>query len=397
MSYAGLFTNNGLPLGLGSIMAFGNPNISLFEDVAALFANGEQGAWYDPSDTSTMYQDSQGTTPVTAIAQPVGLILDKSKGLTLGPELISNGGFATDTVWTKGIGWTIGSGNAQAATPLGAAAISQAEAIVSGRPYQITFNVVSISAGSVTLQFTGTGTQSGPTFTTTGLKTCILIANANYTTFGVLAAIGTIATIDDVSAKELPGNHAFQTTTTKRPLYQSAGRYSYLAFDGVDDALVTNSIDFTSTDKMTVWAGVRKLSDAAAARIVNLNGTLNGSIRVVGPYFADASFGAASKGTIDSGVSVLGNAAPKTAVLTVQSNISQPLIGIRVNSAASVNVITSQGAGMYSNAPLYIGGASTDTNPFNGNLYSLIVRGAQSSDAQIASTEQYVNGKTGAY
>jgi len=43
-----------------------------------LFAAGEQGAWYDPSDFSTMFQDSAGTTPVTADGQPVGLILDKS-------------------------------------------------------------------------------------------------------------------------------------------------------------------------------------------------------------------------------------------------------------------------------------------------------------------------------
>ena len=43
-----------------------------------LFGNDEQGAWYDPSDLSTMFQDSAGTTPVTGVGQPVGLILDKS-------------------------------------------------------------------------------------------------------------------------------------------------------------------------------------------------------------------------------------------------------------------------------------------------------------------------------
>lgn len=43
-----------------------------------LFAAGEQGGWYDPSDLSTLFQDSAGTTPVTASGQPVGLILDKS-------------------------------------------------------------------------------------------------------------------------------------------------------------------------------------------------------------------------------------------------------------------------------------------------------------------------------
>ena len=45
---------------------------------SSLFANGEQGVWYDQSDFSTMFQDSAGTTPVTAVEQPVGKILDKS-------------------------------------------------------------------------------------------------------------------------------------------------------------------------------------------------------------------------------------------------------------------------------------------------------------------------------
>ena len=47
-------------------------------DPSALFASGEQGAWYDPSDISTMFQDRAGTTPVTADGQTVGKILDKS-------------------------------------------------------------------------------------------------------------------------------------------------------------------------------------------------------------------------------------------------------------------------------------------------------------------------------
>jgi len=43
-----------------------------------LFAGGQEGAWYDPSDLSTLFQDSAGTTPVTASGQPVGKMLDKS-------------------------------------------------------------------------------------------------------------------------------------------------------------------------------------------------------------------------------------------------------------------------------------------------------------------------------
>lgn len=36
------------------------------------------GFWYDPSDLSTLFQDTAGTVPVTAAGQPVGMMLDKS-------------------------------------------------------------------------------------------------------------------------------------------------------------------------------------------------------------------------------------------------------------------------------------------------------------------------------
>lgn len=45
---------------------------------AALFAASEPGAWYDPSDLTTMFQDTAGTTPVTATGQTVARINDKS-------------------------------------------------------------------------------------------------------------------------------------------------------------------------------------------------------------------------------------------------------------------------------------------------------------------------------
>jgi hypothetical protein len=43
-----------------------------------LFLNNEEGLWLDPSDFSTMFQDTAGNIPVTAEGQQVGLILDKS-------------------------------------------------------------------------------------------------------------------------------------------------------------------------------------------------------------------------------------------------------------------------------------------------------------------------------
>ena len=55
----------------------------------SLFAASEVGAWYDPSDLTTMFQDSAGTTPVTADGQPLGLILDKSPNLANATQTVS--------------------------------------------------------------------------------------------------------------------------------------------------------------------------------------------------------------------------------------------------------------------------------------------------------------------
>ena len=78
-----------------------NENGTLWDYPFSLFSNNEQGAWYDPSDYSTLFQNANGTTPVTAVEQPVRLMLDRSRGLVLGSELVTNGTFDTDTT-----GWS---------------------------------------------------------------------------------------------------------------------------------------------------------------------------------------------------------------------------------------------------------------------------------------------------
>lgn len=42
-----------------------------------LFAAGAAGVWFDPTDRSTLFQDSAGTIPVTGFGQPVGRMLDR--------------------------------------------------------------------------------------------------------------------------------------------------------------------------------------------------------------------------------------------------------------------------------------------------------------------------------
>jgi len=50
---------------------------------ADLFFLGEKGAYYSPSDISTLFQDEAGTVPVTADGDPVGLMLDKSPNINI--------------------------------------------------------------------------------------------------------------------------------------------------------------------------------------------------------------------------------------------------------------------------------------------------------------------------
>ena len=45
---------------------------------SSLFGASDQGYWYDNQDLTTMFQDTAGTVPVTAVEQPVALQLDKS-------------------------------------------------------------------------------------------------------------------------------------------------------------------------------------------------------------------------------------------------------------------------------------------------------------------------------
>jgi hypothetical protein len=183
---------------------------------STLFALSEPGVWYDPSDLTTMFTDTAGTTQA-AVGQAVALVLDKSKGLVLGPELVANGTFDSDTAWTKG-GATISDGQA---TITANGNISQAVLPVeTGRWFQITFTIVS-TAGAV-IVFCGTTSSSdaryATQFTTAGTRT-ILLQSAGATNairFGS-NAVG-VSVLDNISVKELPGFHATQSTTTARPI-----------------------------------------------------------------------------------------------------------------------------------------------------------------------------------
>lgn len=250
-----------------------NETIGSAYNPLSLFAAGEQGVWYDPSDMSTLFQDAAGTIPVTTAGQPVGLMLDKS-----------------------------------------------------GR-----------------------------------------------------------------------GNHATQPTATSRPILQFANGLWSLLFDGVDDRLVTGSIDFTATDKVTLWSGAYKATtDLGLIAELSPSAPGNNGTFYLGANIGGTNFRTLSKGTVLS-TPAWAIQSPKLAVLTGVGDISGDVASLRGNGAVVASSAIDQGAGNYGNYPLYIGSRGGVIGFLNGNIYGLIVRGVKSTDAEITQTEAWMNSKTGAY
>jgi hypothetical protein len=581
MPFFGVPIRNGLPIGLGSSAGFG---VQPF-DPSYLFAAGEQGAWYDPSDFSTLFDSSAGTTPVTAVEQFVGLMLDKSKGLVLGSEL-ATGILGSTSGWTFVGAANVTGGAIVFNTPPSTNASAQYNPIVaSGKWYQSTITIT--GTGQVIVQLGSAGT------------TVTLVAPGTYT-FRGLASGGTptvltfssvlssvnnfVGSVTAVSVRELPGNHAFQTTSAKRPklakrynlldyteefdngawtrsattvaansttapdgsstadtltaaatgnlrilrrqnaglvantafryavyikkntsdwvalrfwdlgagtaawfnintgvtgtvqtgctasitdagngwyrcsitrtmagsiaynecdimvssadnsdtatigdsvfvwgadlrpasqatgligptyqrvaaatVYDTAGFLPYLAFDGLDDSMSTNSIDPGAIDKAQVFAGVRKLSDSFAI-IAELSASVSSNNGVFGlwPPGFSGNFAFYSKGT-SAAEPVRSLAAPVTAVLAGIGDISGDFAAIRVNGLQTTSS-ADQGTGNFGNYPLFIGARNNAGSFFQGWLSSMIVRfGANLSQSQIDSTESWVNQKTGAF
>ena len=162
--------------------------------------------------TATLFQDAAGTTPVTAMEQPVGLMLDKRLGLVRGPEL-----FADASVVFGGASSRVSAGVYRLYTPDGTfSAFENAGKLTVGKTYEATFNIdsVTVAGGGVTVN---SSAFLGAVNSTVGPKRIIFVADN--TSAGLKRNGGAMdVQISNVSFREIPGNHASQTTTTARPL-----------------------------------------------------------------------------------------------------------------------------------------------------------------------------------
>ena len=169
-----------------------------------------------------------------------------------------------------------------------------------------------------------------------------------------------------------------------------------LVFNGSTQFLQTNPTDFTSTDKVLVAAGVRKLS--AGGMLVELGSAPPSGTFYVINHPTLATWQLSSSGT--SGVYL--NApydypAPITNILTGIGDISGDRATLRINGAQVAQSTADQGTGNYGDYPLYIGARAGTSLFFNGRLYSLIIAGIKPTDAQILGVETYINSLTRAF
>jgi len=167
---------------------------------AGLFANGEQGIWLMPSDMAAQFQDSLGTTPVTAFGQPVGLSLDHSKAMMPGPELISGSwmlttaGTATATESPAGTLNLTGDGT-------NAAIADMSIATVIGATYKVT---ASLSSAVVALNIgptQGSGTYNA-TVPAIGPISATFVATTATTWIRFTKTSAALAVITTISARQ---------------------------------------------------------------------------------------------------------------------------------------------------------------------------------------------------
>lgn len=479
---------------------------SIDSEITKLF-NTEQGFVYDFNDLSTMYQDAAGTIPVTAAEQPVGLVLDKSKGLVKGSEIntqsqilasqfptgssvnnflisttaIPNAFYSVEFTVTNynntggdgSIGLDASTADARvrvngngvykfitflkqtsvtfflrnnatadfsnikikqvfgnhayqtvsAMRPLlKASPVSTPELLANSGFNTDTSSwtayrspIYSVSGGQLTISVSSETAglyQDIPT--EVGSTYSVNITKAGNVSLGVYGGAGFINTI--ITTFSTSFTFVATSTTTRIYIYCNVGNNgvvneisvrnligyvidkNYLAFDGVDDFLQTNNIDFTVTDKVSLFAGMRKLSDATTATVFELSTSKNINSGVFA-LFAPVDGGVTQMAWISKGVTeraAVNNtiAAPITTVISVKGSISGDVSTLKVNGTQVSNSLD-QGAGNYGNYPLFIGRRGGASLPFNGHIYSLIGIGRLTTDTETLALEKAIAKLTG--
>ena len=254
------------------------------------------GAQLELGSTATTYQ--RVGAAYDYIESPVGLMLDRSRGLVLGSELVTNGDFSAGaTGWTVPAGWAITGGQA-VASATSASLFGGSMTTVSGRWYRVEFDVVSYTSGNLAItvgaNYSGQVVLVGPV--TVGRKSILVLGGAS-TTRGVEFYGGTVsATIDNISVRELPGNHATQATSASRPVLRA--RYNLLTYsEQFDDGAWTKAGATVTANAAVAPNGTTtadKVAESTTTSVVKYIYTTSG-IAVVGGSFVGTVYAKAAE------------------------------------------------------------------------------------------------------
>lgn len=394
-----------------------------------IYVPGVQGAVYRPRDLSTLFLDYPPTAPVTAMEQQVATMLDISGNgnhafqTTSGKRAVVSRrvNIFTESEFRNGVtDAPTRSGLVTASTLpgyLGAIAFGH-NGITDSYAYKSATPLIGFSAIlSVVVQMTDGGV---PVTTNTGAGAdFMLVMNGNASYGASVVSLGggfyriisqpAVITASNTGVIKYKTNSSrtfkvtaydlrlaidahlpYQRVNTATDYDDNAFKFpTYLRFDGAATVMQTNAIDFTGTDKMTVVAGVTKLSDAAAGVIAHM-GLYDSQpgFTVVAPTGAIANVGfRARRSTLGPLVVLSGLSAPINIMTTGSYDAVQT--ALRANGLQTNNA-TSAGAGNFANKQLFIGAQDGVGSFFNGRLYPLIVAGAQMTPEQLAASEAWM-------
>jgi hypothetical protein len=118
--------------------------------------------------------------------------------VTLGPELVTNGGFATDTAWTKGSGWSIAGDKASITSAVGTPILEQNVGLTTNGVYKVALTISDRTAGNIIIRM-GSGTNVA-TFSANGTYELFLSAGGA-ANFQLIATSGSTLSVDNVSVR----------------------------------------------------------------------------------------------------------------------------------------------------------------------------------------------------
>lgn len=320
------------------------------------------------------FQDSAGTTPVTALEQVCGLAKDQS-GRVGGINFIQ----PTSTARVK---------------------ISARQNLLLATDTLATQSVT-VKATPHTLTFTGSGTV-----TLSGASTAGPLVGGGSLTFTPTAGSLTLTVTGSVTFAQLEMALAFtryQKVNTATD-YDATGWPIRYVPDGVDDFFVSAAnVDCRGTDKMFVCAGYRAFRGTFGTILTSSGYPASGTFSVTSGEVVPGGFTAAKSNGAPGYVYESTHPTPRSVVasagLDLGNSTASASVAARVNGVALTGTYGGGGgaAVVGANALIYLLMQEGMSNPFQGGVSTINFLGANITAAERAVFEAYANSKEQAY